>query len=113
MRKIGLVLTMIVLFVGNINAQSCSEIKNYVERNAYGTTYSSPSSTAISSATFYSLNEDGAQKYFAIVCFKSSGCYIYQVGSRTESNYSSTYSSSAGSAFNNYIRPFNSNLGCG
>ncbi len=114
----NILLSLILVFgVSNINAQSCQEVMESVKSDNYGTTYTSYNSDAISNVTFYDVMVDYQYYYFAIVCFKqknSYGCneYIYQVSSRTKSNYSMSYSSSAGKAFWKYIEPHNSNLGC-
>lgn len=100
------------------NKLSCSEIMNMVKSDAYGTTYYSYNSDAISKVTFYDIEIDYEVYYFAIVCFNnknSIGCreYIYRVSSNTEANYSSHYLNSAGQAFWKYIQPYNKYLGCG
>lgn len=114
------ILLLILLFgFFSVKAQaSCEDIMEYVKSQSYGTTYYSPSSTAISKVTFYEIMIDYKYYYFAIVCFKkeySYSCteYIYQVGSRTKLDYSLNYSKSAGEAFWKYIQPYNENLDCG
>ena len=87
-------LTLIIfsLYVMVARAQSCDEVIKFVKSKSYGTTYNSFSSQAISRVTFYTVNIDNRNQYFAIVCFKNSyfGCteYIYQVASNTSMNYS-------------------------
>jgi hypothetical protein len=89
----------------------------FVKSKAYGTTYTSYNSDAISKVTFYEFVENYTYYYFAIVCFKKEfyGCseYIYQVGSQTKIYYSINYLNSAGKAFWEYIQPYNKKLGCG
>ena len=114
----SLILILIVSFSTiDVNAQSCDKIIEYVKSKAYGTTYTSYNSDAISKVTFYEITENYKKLYFAIVCFKkeySYTCkeYIYQVGSNTKSNYSMNYMDSAGKAFWDYIQPYNENLDC-
>jgi hypothetical protein len=98
-------------------AQTCDEFMDYVKNNAYGSTFYSFNSEAISKVTFYQLYEDYETYYFAIVCFKqkySYACneYIYQVASTTKLNYSMSYLQSAGEAFWDYIQPYSNVLGC-
>ena len=98
-------------------SQSCEEQIEYLEDNYYGSTYSSPTSTAISKVTFYQATIDYRTVYFAVVCFKSKysyGCneYLYQVGSNTKYNYSMNYLDSAGKAFWKYIEPYGDNSPC-
>lgn len=113
-----LLTTIFTLLAVNINAQSCDEIMAYVKSKSYGSTYSSPTSTAISKVTFYTTSIDYKTYYFAIVCFKeneySYNCneYIYQVGRNTKFNYGNDYLDSAGKAFWKHIQPYNENLGC-
>ncbi|WP_228547334.1 hypothetical protein [Nonlabens antarcticus] len=99
------------------HAQSCEEQIEYLEDNYYGSTYTSPTSTAISEVTFYEATIDYRTVYFAVVCFKSKysyGCseYLYQVGSNTKFNYSMNYIDSAGNAFRKYIEPYGDNSPC-
>lgn len=93
---------------------SCSELIDYVKSEAYGSTYYSYGSEAITKVTFYEISDvNGKTYYFAIVQFTSSyKDYIYQVASNTKSNYSLNYMNSAGEAFWNYIQPYNDVLGC-
>lgn len=98
-------------------SQTCAEQIEYLEDNYYGSTYSSPTSTAISKVTFYQATIDYSTVYFAVVCFKSKysyGCseYLYQVGSNTKYNYSMNYLDSAGKAFWSYIEPYGDNSPC-
>lgn len=98
------IITMLFLTFGMMltHAQSsCSELMDMVTSEGYGSTYSSYSSDAISQVTFYEVDGDNySTYYFAIVRFKSSYTdYIYQVGSRTKSNYAMNYLQSAGEAF--------------
>ncbi|WP_339725171.1 hypothetical protein [Maribacter stanieri] len=112
--KIAPLLFLTIGFV-QINAQSsCSELMDMVTSEGYGYTYTSYSSDAISQVTFYEVDGDNYNTYyFAIVRFKSSYTdYIYQVGSRTKSNYAMNYLQSAGEAFWHYIQPYNQNLNC-
>lgn len=115
MKKLILIL-LLPLFANNSNSQTCDELMDYVKSKAYGQTFYSYSSDAISQVTFYDVFENYETYYFAIVCFKKEyyGCteYLYQVGSNTRYQYSMNYHSSAGKAFWNYIEPYNSNLGC-
>ncbi len=111
------IITMLFLTFGMVltHAQSsCSELMDMVTSEGYGSTYSSYSSDAISQVTFYEIDGDNySTYYFAIVRFKSSYTdYIYQVGSRTKSNYAMNYLQSAGEAFWKYIQPYNQNLNC-
>jgi len=105
------------LITGTAMSQSCEEQIEYLQDNYYGSSYSSPTSTAISKVTFYSTTIDYSSVYFAVVCFKSKysyGCneYLYQVGSSTKMNYSLNYLDSAGKAFWSYIEPYGSNSPC-
>ena len=117
MKRIVLTLTLFLCF--NVaKAQTCQELLEYVKSESYGTTYSSPLSTAISKVTFYDMFIDYQTHYFAVVCFKqqySYGCseYLYKVGSMTKTYYSMAYLESAGKAFWKYIQPYNENLECG
>ena len=111
---LGLSLFVAVL---QVNAQTCEEMMQFVKEQSTGMTYTSYTSEAISSVTFYTITIDYKTLYFAIVCFKqkySYGCneYIYQVGSSTKLNYSINYLSSAGEAFWKYIEPYNTALQC-
>ena len=119
------ILTMKKLFFATLlmfsffytNAQSCQDMIDLVKKDNYGTTYSSPTSEAISKVTFYTKQIKYQTHYFAIVCFKkkySYSCseYIYQVASNTQLNYSMYYLESAGSAFWDYIKPYNKYLEC-
>jgi len=106
-----------IFCTANGKAQSCEEVMSYVKSNSYGTTYTSYNSDAISKVTFYDITVDYKYYYYAIVCFKQKNSYtcseyIYQVSSRTKSNYSMNYLNSAGKAFWEYIQPYNKNLGC-
>ena len=110
--------TITFLFLSSLMfSQTCDEQIEYLEDNYYGSTYSSPLSTAISQVTFYEATIDYSTVYFAIVCFKnkySYGCseYLYQVGSDTKYNYSMNYLDSAGKAFWSYIEPYGDNSPC-
>ncbi|PQJ32376.1 hypothetical protein BST92_10765 [Nonlabens arenilitoris] len=110
--------TITFLFLSSmVFSQSCEEQIEYLEDNYYGSTYSSPTSTAISKVTFYQATIDYRTVYFAVVCFKSKysyGCseYLYQVGSNTKYNYSMNYLDSAGKAFWSYIEPYGDNSPC-
>src|SRR5680860_508931 len=91
----------LIFVVGTLNMKaqtSCSDMIEYVKSKGYGSTYSSYSSDAISQVTFYEISDDSYNTYyFAIVRFTSSYTdYIYQVGSRTQFNYSMDYLDSAG-----------------
>lgn len=104
-----------LIFSGiQIKAQSCNEILRYVKQKSTGTTYFSPSSSAISKVTFYELTVDYQKSHFAVVTFTSNYYkeYIYMVGSNTRMNYSFEYLNSAGKAFWKYIEPYNKNLEC-
>jgi hypothetical protein len=112
---------IIVMFFGFnqiLKSQTCDEYIKLVKSKSFGTTYSSYTSEAISSVTFYDLIIDYKTYNFAIVCFKSNkyayNCteYIYLVGSNTKFNYSVNYQKSAGQAFWDYIHPYSENLGC-
>ncbi|WP_281846761.1 hypothetical protein [Olleya namhaensis] len=99
------------------SAQSCEDMMDLVTKDNYGSTYSSPTSDAISKVTFYSKQIEYQSYYFAVVCFKkefSYNCteYLYQVASNTQLNYSLHYLDSAGKAFWEYIKPYNKNLQC-
>ena len=59
-----------LLLTYGIQAQSCDELMEFVKSESYGSTYNSPSSTAISKVTFYTTTIDYQTYYFAIVCFK-------------------------------------------
>ena len=119
MKKIFLCLLLTFAFK-QTRAQSCQELMDYVksETSYYNTTtYSSPTSDAISRVSFYTLTIEYQTYYFAIVCFKqqySYGCdeYIYRVGSNTKFNYSMNYLDSAGKAFWKYIQPYHENSEC-
>jgi len=115
MKKI-LTISIILLGLVNMKAQTCDEVMDFVKSESNGRTYSSYNSDAISKVTFYDVMIDYQYYYFAIVCFKKEyyGCseYIYQVSSNTKMNYSMNYLSSAGKAFWKYIQPYNENLGC-
>ena len=90
MKSISSIL-LVFLFVNHLNSQSsCSELIDYIKSESYGTTYSSFGSEAISSVTFYQLNDDNYNTYYyAVVKFSNSyNEYIYQVASNTKSNYS-------------------------
>ena len=118
MKSLALTLALFLSSTLILKAQSCDEVMSWVKSSSYGQTYSSYSSDAISRVTFYTVTADYQTYYFAIVCFKSPrsyGCreYIYQVDSNTQYNYSSSYYTSAGKAFWNYIEPYSGNLGCG
>ena len=107
-----------LLFISfKVNSQTCDELISSVKSKAYGTTYTSYNSSAISKVTFYDIYEGSRFYYFAIVCFKKSysGCaeYIYQVTSTTKTYYSMNYLESAGKAFWAYIQPYNKVLSCG
>ncbi len=106
----------ILIFIESYS-QSCEEIMDFVKSEAYGTTYRSYDSEAISKVTFYNVRIEYKTFYFAIVCFKrkySYGCneYIYQVSSNTKLNYSLDHYNSAGKAFWEHIQPHSGNLGC-
>lgn len=109
-----LLISFLLLGFLSLKAQSCSEILNFVKSKSYGQTYSSYSSDAIRSVTFYDITDDNYNHYyFAIVQFTSSWTeYIYQVDSSTKWNYSMYYLESAGKAFWNYIEPYSNVLGC-
>jgi len=117
MRKITLVI-LLAINMNFIKAQSCEEIIEYVKKEGgYGTTFTSFESDVISKVTFYQINVDYKNLYFAIVCFKKENIYgcaehIYQVVSNTKFNYSINYINSAGKAFWEFIQPYNGNLGC-
>jgi hypothetical protein len=109
--------TITLLFLTSmVFSQTCQEQIDYLEDNYYGSTYSSPLSTAIAKVTFYEATIDYSYIYFAVVCFKgkSYGCneYLYQVGSNTKYNYSMSYLDSAGKAFWKYIEPYGDNSPC-
>lgn len=109
--------TLLMLSFFYTNAQSCQDMIDSVKKDNYGTTYNSPTSEAISKVTFYTKQIKYQTYYFAIVCFKkkySYSCseYIYQVASNTQLNYSTHYLESAGSAFWDYIKPYNEYLEC-
>lgn len=113
MKKIFLILLTFILT--SINAQSsCNEIIETVKSKAYGSSFFSPSSEAISQVTFYNVSIDYKTYYFAVVKFSSnfSKEYIYQVGSNTKTNYSMNYLTSAGKSFWKFIAPYNDNLKC-
>ncbi|MEB8345870.1 hypothetical protein OO010_07420 [Flavobacteriaceae bacterium KMM 6898] len=100
-----------------IQAQTCEELMKYVKSESYGSSYSSPTSDAISKVTFHTISIDYKTHYFAIVCFKekySYQCneYLYIVGSNTKMNYSMNYFDSAGKAFWKYIQPYRNNSEC-
>jgi hypothetical protein len=112
---------ILVLILGmsttHVVAQTCDEMMEYVKNNAYGSTFYSYNSDAITKVTFYQLYIDYESYYFAIVCFKqkySYTCneYIYQVASDTKLNYSMNYLQSAGEAFWDFIQPYSGVLGC-
>ena len=106
---------LLILSFNTLNAQSsCADMIDMVESESYGTTYYSYDSDAISQVTFHEVTDDSYNTYyFAIVKFKSSyNEYIYQVSSRTKSNYLMNYRQSAGEAFWQYIQPYNDNLNC-
>ena len=48
---------------------------DYVKSESYGTSFSSPTSDAISKVTFYTISIDYKTHYFAIVCFKEKYSY--------------------------------------
>ncbi|GAL76087.1 hypothetical protein JCM19275_2219 [Nonlabens ulvanivorans] len=114
----ALCITVVLLLHSLLSfSQTCDEQIEYLEDNYYGSTYSSPLSTAISQVTFYEATIDYSTVYFAVVCFKSKysyGCseYLYQVGSNTKYNYSMNYLDSAGKAFWSYIEPYGDNSPC-
>ena len=112
-----LLATTLLLCSFVLTAQTCEEQIEYLQDNYYGTTYNSPTSTAISKVTFYDATIDFRTVYFAVVCFKSKysyGCneYLYRVGSNTSLNYSLDYLDSAGKAFWSYIEPYGDNSPC-
>ena len=113
-----LILTVLLTLSGVIAiAQSCDDMMDLVTKDNYGSTYSSPTSDAISKVTFYSKQIEYQTYYFAVVCFKkeySYNCteYLYQVASNTQTNYALHYLDSAGKAFWKYIKPYNDNLQC-
>lgn len=116
MKKILLCL-LIVFSTSIAKSQSCEELMEFIKSESYGSTYSSPTSDAISEVTFYTVHIDYDTYYFAIVCFKpkySYGCneYLYQVGSNTKFNYSINYLNSAGEAFWEFIQPYHENSEC-
>jgi hypothetical protein len=113
--KKSTVLIFLMFAANYINAQSsCAELLAMVKSEGYGSSYSSYTSDAISQVTFYEVDGDNYNSYyFAVVRFKNSYTdYIYQVGSRTKSNYAMNYMQSAGEAFWQYIQPYNENLNC-
>ena len=108
---------LIIISTLGAQSQTCEELIDFVKSESYGTTYNSPLSDAISKVTFYTVSIDYNTHYFAIVCFKSNYSYqcseyIYQVAYDTKINYSMNYLDSAGTAFWNYIHPYNENLDC-
>jgi hypothetical protein len=115
--KTQLSITLALLCYTLSYSQTCDEQIKYLQENYYGSTYSSPTSTAISKVTFYEATNDYSTLYFAVVCFKSKysyGCneYLYQVGSNTQLNYSMNYLNSAGKASWSYIEPYGDNSPC-
>ena len=113
-----LITLIFLLQVQNSQSQTCDDLIDQIEMNYQASTYTSYTSTAISTVSFYTVNEDFKTHYFAIVCFKQEygyGCnkYIYKVSSDTKWNYSVNYLSSAGEAFWDYIQPYANVLGCG
>lgn len=113
------ILSIALLFVAQVTlqAQTCEELIEFVKEEGYETTYSSPTSTAISKVSFYEVTIDYDDYYFAIVCFKkkySYSCseYIYQIDAQTKYNYSISYLKNAGKAFWKYIEPFSGVLSC-
>lgn len=114
MNKIVFLLILIVSSL-TAKAQTCSEFADYVKKKAYGSTYYSYNSDAISQVSFYKITDDNYNTYyFALVKFTSSYKeYLYQVGSNTKFNYSLYYMDSAGKAFWKYIQPYNEKLNCG
>ena len=115
MKRLTVILVLLIAAFA-ARAQTCEEYMKFVKSNAYGTTYTSYNSDAISKVTFYEVSIDYQTYYFAIVCFKKDyfGCaeYIYQVAFNTKMNYSTSYLYGAGKAFWKYIQPYNENLGC-
>ena len=113
-----LLTTITLLFLTSmVFSQTCQEQIDYLDENYYGSTYTSPLSTAVSKVTFYEATIDYSTVYYAVVCFKgkySYGCseYLYQVGSNTKYNYSINYLNSAGKAFWKYIEPYGDNSPC-
>ncbi|WP_187288179.1 hypothetical protein [Saprospira grandis] len=87
-----------------------------IKASAYGRTYSSYDSDAISKVTFYDVAIEYETHYFAVVCFKTKGygCreYLYEVSSNTQRLYAQNYEESAGAAFWNYIQPYAEVLNC-
>lgn len=112
--KIKIFTLFLIGIIANTNAQNCDEILKSVKSKGYGSTYYSPTSSAISQVTFYDISIDYKSYYFAVVKFTSDYFkeYIYQVGSNSKFNYSMKYLDSAGEAFWEYIQPYNENLGC-
>lgn len=113
--KVLAVLFVLLLAGQTVNGQaSCEDLIEYVKSESYGSTYYSYNSEAIRQVTFYEVRDDSFNTYyFAIVRFTSSYTdYIYQVGSNTKFNYSTSYLSSAGKAFWKYIQPYSDVLGC-
>jgi hypothetical protein len=115
--KTPLLLTIALLCSLLSFSQTCDEQIEYLEDNYSGSTYNSPTSTAVTKVTFYDAYIDYNTYYFAVVCFKSKysyGCneYLYQVGSNTQVNYSMNYLNSAGKAFWSYIEPYGDNSPC-
>lgn len=112
MKRIVTCLTMLVATT-SVYAQTCAELREYVESKGYGVSYYSYGSDAISEVTFYDISDEDQRYYFAIVQLTSSyKKYIYQVASNTKYLYSTYYITSAGKAFRNYIHPYNDVLGC-
>lgn len=98
-------------------SQSCHEWMYFVKTDSDGQTYTSNDSDAISKVTFYEVEIENQNYYFAIVCFKkelNQGCdeYIYQVNYDTQTKYSMHYTKNARKAFWKYIQPYNNKLGC-
>ncbi len=97
--------------------KNCNTLIRSFKAKYNGDRYNSPSSSSISSVTFYNINIDRRINYFAIVCFKNSNnnyCneYLYQVSLQTKELYSTFYRNSAGKAFWKYVNPHKKNLLC-
>ena len=113
-----LILTLITFFMTmwESNAQiSCDELTKTIKDNAdHIATDRSYFDDAISKVSFYSLEIEYDEYYFALVSFQSNIFkeYTYQIPKEAMRNYRSSYFEDSAEKFWKYIQPYNQVLDC-